>query len=220
MSWLFSRALVEEYLVGTSLDGQLSVQLNSTPTPQVFSSPGRTTARFDLSRYGMTCGHSTAEGGEALLTWYRAGFPARPTAAHLEGALWRTISGRKCGASWQMSLPGTYLPRTSKDARSTARRKTSSRWVTQYVASPSRRQTWVLTTYGSDIGYVHTPTCAANYSAKSMQKHPCARAFTQVFGKPDPLNHEYLMGWPIGWTELRPLATDKFHLWRRQHGAS
>ena len=25
------------------------------------------------------------------------------------------------------------------------------------------------------------------------------------------------MGWPIGWTELRPLAMDKFLEWQRQH---
>lgn len=27
---------------------------------------------------------------------------------------------------------------------------------------------------------------------------------------------EWLMGWPIGWTDLKPLATDKFHSWRQQ----
>lgn len=29
---------------------------------------------------------------------------------------------------------------------------------------------------------------------------------------------EWLMGWPIGHTELKPLETDKFHEWRQQHG--
>jgi len=28
---------------------------------------------------------------------------------------------------------------------------------------------------------------------------------------------EWLMGWPIGWTELKPLAMDRFHEWQRQH---
>ncbi|WP_240789154.1 DNA cytosine methyltransferase [Pseudomonas kribbensis] len=28
---------------------------------------------------------------------------------------------------------------------------------------------------------------------------------------------EWLMGWPIGWTGLKPLATDKFHLWQQEH---
>jgi hypothetical protein len=29
---------------------------------------------------------------------------------------------------------------------------------------------------------------------------------------------EWLMGWPLGWTDLKPLATDKFRLWQQQHG--
>jgi hypothetical protein len=28
---------------------------------------------------------------------------------------------------------------------------------------------------------------------------------------------EWLMGWPIGWTDLRPLATDRFQSWQQQH---
>ena len=27
-----------------------------------------------------------------------------------------------------------------------------------------------------------------------------------------------LMGWPIGWTVLEPLATDKYQQWLEQHG--
>lgn len=27
---------------------------------------------------------------------------------------------------------------------------------------------------------------------------------------------EWLMGWPIGWTDLKPLATGKFRLWRQK----
>ena len=29
---------------------------------------------------------------------------------------------------------------------------------------------------------------------------------------------EWLMGWPLGWTDLKPLATDKFPQWLRSHG--
>ena len=31
---------------------------------------------------------------------------------------------------------------------------------------------------------------------------------------------EWLMGWPIGWTDCVPLGTDKFRSWQRSHGAS
>lgn len=29
---------------------------------------------------------------------------------------------------------------------------------------------------------------------------------------------EWLIGWPLGWTDLKPLATDKFRSWLQQHG--
>jgi hypothetical protein len=35
---------------------------------------------------------------------------------------------------------------------------------------------------------------------------------------PTPKAAEYLMGWPMGWTDLNPLATDKFQQWLSSHG--
>lgn len=39
-----------------------------------------------------------------------------------------------------------------------------------------------------------------------------------TLGRLNPQFVEWLMGWPIGWTELQPLATDRFQEWQRQHG--
>jgi hypothetical protein len=39
-------------------------------------------------------------------------------------------------------------------------------------------------------------------------------------GKLNPLWTEWLMGWPIGWTDLKPLETDKCHFVQQQHGNS
>jgi hypothetical protein len=36
-------------------------------------------------------------------------------------------------------------------------------------------------------------------------------------GQLNPTWVEWLMGWPLGWTDLKPLATDKFLLWQQQH---
>lgn len=36
-------------------------------------------------------------------------------------------------------------------------------------------------------------------------------------GQLNPEWVEWLMGWPIGWTALKPLAMDKFREWRQQH---
>jgi len=39
----------------------------------------------------------------------------------------------------------------------------------------------------------------------------------QVGGLLNPNWIEWLMGWPEGWTELKPLAMDKFREWQQQH---
>lgn len=39
-----------------------------------------------------------------------------------------------------------------------------------------------------------------------------------VGGKLNPPWVEWLMGWPIGWTDLKPLVTDKFRQWLHSHG--
>lgn len=36
-------------------------------------------------------------------------------------------------------------------------------------------------------------------------------------GQLNPTWTEWLMGWPLEWTALKPLATDKFRQWRQQH---
>ena len=37
-------------------------------------------------------------------------------------------------------------------------------------------------------------------------------------GQLNPTFVEWLMGWPLGWTDLKPLETDKYQQWLQQHG--
>lgn len=37
-------------------------------------------------------------------------------------------------------------------------------------------------------------------------------------GRLNPTWEEWLMAWPIGWTELKPLGTDRYQEWLQQHG--
>lgn len=41
---------------------------------------------------------------------------------------------------------------------------------------------------------------------------------SQDGGKLNPMWVEWLMGWPMGWTALQPLETDKFQQWLSAHG--
>ena len=218
MSWLFSRALVEEYSAASSSDGAPSAPLSGTTAPQAYLPPDKMTGFSRRSRFGMTFAPLTADRGEALLTSYLAGFPVKPIPQRRLDKIQRTIFGRRCGESWQMSLPGTYLPKTSAELQLTKRETTANRWVTKPKRFPLARKTWVLTTFGKDFGYLHTPTTMANFLAKSMQKHAVCRAWKTAFGKITPNHYEWLMGWPLGWTDLEPLEMDKFQQWLRQHG--
>lgn len=84
--------------------------------------------------------------------------------------------------------------------------------------SKCRRKTWARITFGPAFGYVHTPTAKANFAAPVMQKHQCCLNFMLAFGKPTPANFEYLMGWPLGATDLEPLEMESFRQWREKHG--
>lgn len=67
MSWLFSRALVAEYLPVSSSESEPSVQLSVMPTQQMFSHNDKMMAPSNLSRFGLTCEVLTASRGEELL---------------------------------------------------------------------------------------------------------------------------------------------------------
>jgi hypothetical protein len=62
------------------------------------------------------------------------------------------------------------------------------------------------------------------YTGPHPQKHLQAQAFERsseldsATGKLNPTWVEWLMGWPMQWTDLPPLETDKFQQWCALHG--
>ena len=72
MSWLFSQALVVDYLVHDSSAGKPSAQLSGNPTAKLHLHKDRTKDCSKISRYGMTYQHLTEQDGEVLLMWYLA----------------------------------------------------------------------------------------------------------------------------------------------------
>lgn len=178
------------------------------------------TARSHGFQYGMTCEHSTEANGAEK--WMRCVEASRVNVSRQqpEVAQLRKTYGRKCSAWWSNPSQRTFLQKMFLAQRLKSPPKTCVKWVTLPKAFRSQRKTWVQTIYGSGIGYLHTPTTKANYAAASMQKWPGCRIFTHVFGKATPTNQEWLMGWPIGWSDLAPLEMDKFQSWLQQHGRS
>ena len=103
MSWLFSQALVEEYLGENSLDGEQSAPLSGNPIQQAFCAPDKMTGFSRLSQFGMTYRPLTADRGEELLTLYLAGFHAK-TLAQQEKEQELLESEAGCGEKWRASF--------------------------------------------------------------------------------------------------------------------
>jgi hypothetical protein len=65
-----------------------------------------------------------------------------------------------------------------------------------------------------------TPTAhnakETNAPSESQRNTPTLAA--QAGGTLNPTWVEWLMGWPVGWTDLKPLEMDKYQQWRQQHG--
>jgi DNA (cytosine-5)-methyltransferase 1 len=99
MSWLFSQALVEEYLEDTSLDGEQSVPLSGNNTQLAYCAPDKMTAFSRLSQFGMMYKPLTESRGEELLMSYLAGFPAKTSQPQGGGG----IDGERSGMWREMA---------------------------------------------------------------------------------------------------------------------
>lgn len=64
-----------------------------------------------------------------------------------------------------------------------------------------------------------TPTCqdASNNGGKAQTERNTPPLNAVVGGALNPVWVEWLMGWPLGWTDLKHSATARFRSWQRQH---
>ena len=262
MSWLFSQALVVEYLGENCLDGEPSAPLNGNPTQQAYLSQDKMTVFFRLSRFGMTFKPLTESRGEELLTLFRAGFPVK-TSAQQEWAQESTESAAECGKKWPALLAkfdhDSHLWRTVQCSLLedlNASLQTLPQWGTTVGGELYLLPTLVQTTAEKEFGlspngetFFHTPNTTGldgvSNSRKALKKRqqswPTPTANEDAAGKPgakmqqmlgnhpkvrqdpnggvlNPTWVEWLMGWPLGWTDLKPMETDKFHSVQQQLG--
>src|SRR5574341_1845114 len=99
MSWLFSRALVEEYSRGTSLAGLPCAPLSVMPTRHKFWRKDKTMEFSQLSRFGLTCRLLTERSGGELLMSFLVASRAR-TYQLQERAQESTASDPGYGVTW------------------------------------------------------------------------------------------------------------------------
>jgi len=308
MSWLFSQALVEEYLAANFLDGEPSVQLSGKPTQQAYCAPDKMTAFSRLSRFGMTYKLLTDIPGEELLTLYLEDFHAK-TSQLQETVTDLTESDQECGEKWHgllarfdqdMHLWRTVQCSLLEDLNESL--QTLPQWGMTVNGELYLLPTLVQTTREEESGLWRTPdtgaggtsgllkegkthrkngqsiqirlvdqvnnphlwptpTVCGNYNRKGLSKTSGDGLATAVakFPTPQASDHrdrgnmsnpsiqrrvaigkqimlsqsvdpnsgqlnptwvEWLMGWPLGWTDLKPLEMDKSHCAPQQHGES
>lgn len=240
MSWLFSRALVEEFSAATCWDGAPSAPLSVMPTEHKFWRNDKTMEPCQLSRFGLTCAVLTESRGAELLTWFRAGFPAKTSATAVRRKASRA-SAVASGKKW----PGSFA-RFNRDTRTW---KTSQRCLFEELTSCSVTwprwgsmhdgECWELPTLAVTRpakGYGLWPTLKASDGEQrtsnldyfkrrlgispdlpvivALSTPPTTKGF---YGRLNPDWCEWLTTWPIRWTALEPLAMDRIHAWQQRH---
>ena len=233
MSWLYSRALVEEYSADTSSDGGQSAQLSVICTQHQFSHRDKMTDISCLSQYGLTYAVLTADHGEDVLMSYLAGFPAK-TSHQQEEEKASQEPAQDSGARWSESFArwdhDLSLWRTAQCSLLgdwELFSETWPRWGSMRNGVCWERATSEHRIKETGSGFLATPTKTANQLAPSMMKHPGCRKLrrdprmgsSRSGGELNPKWIEWLMGWPMGWTDLEPLETDRFREWPHSHSS-
>jgi hypothetical protein len=286
MSWLFSRALVEEYLEHTYWDGKQFAPSNATLTPQAYLHHDKTTGTWKRFPSGMMCEPLMGMLGEGLLMSFLADFRAKTSAQREEvkGSKESVAdygeSSRELSAKSDRAESLLKIPRFCALEDLSPSSKTLPQWGSMQNGVCS--ELWTLAPHMSEKecgSLLPTPT-AKSYGRNNrwptpqaysrgmsdsspgitpldiavrpeMQRHaerakersrqirwstPQAHDYKSEWSsrktlskqvdskkeanglKLNPTWVEWLMGWPLGWTDLNVLGTDKFRLWQNLHG--
>ena len=248
MSWLFSQALVEVFSEDTSSDGEQFAPLNGNPTQQAYCAPDKMTDFSRLSQYGMTYKPLTESRGKELLTLFREDFRAKTSVPRGggQGSLETNLQCGNTWQGVLAKLdPNTYLwkiPQCSLFEDLELSLQTWPRWGLMQDGVCWEQRTLEQTIRGTESGLLEqtfpTPVASDYKGGKSNTVHYKNQRFVRISnttstefgaklsaayhlmtGNPLPENFsEWMMGWPLGWTDLKPLETDKFQRWQQLHG--
>lgn len=237
MSFLYLQALEVDCSRPDSWDGEPSVPLKSTNTASVFCSKDSVTECSTSSQSGMTLEPSTGDRGVVESTSLPPGFLAKISATQDLGAD-STASVADFG-----SRSSEYLAKYDRDSGSWKTRQRSvfgglSEFTPDFAITGSMRNGEVYPR-APLVRHTHEPGCslwrtpiASDCRGSSGARRDGSGAVASQIqlvdqikqqlgtGAFDPIFSEWLMGWPIGWTDLEPLEMGRYQLWRAAHGAS
>jgi hypothetical protein len=114
---------------------------------------------------------------------------------------------------------GSWATPTTMDSLPPKSREALQREATQ--ARPGRSKPANLRDQVSNMHLWPTPTVndSKNNAGESQKRRNSTTLNTLVNGRLNPQWVEWLMGWPVGWTDLKPLETAKFQEWLNWHGS-
>lgn len=225
----FLQALAEEYLPTFCLDTNLCAPSKSISIASRSYPSGKKTVSFhgfpslEMSR-PLTDVH-----GEDLSKPSAGDSHARTSAAQgkeqeLEEE--KADSGSISEESLERLIPGLSLSKTPRycgRADLALCCETLPRWGMMQDGGCWELATLKRPTFGKESGFWPTP------SGVKDRGH-CVGAISEWGGSSNrfrgtelrnlrcPDFEEWMMGWPVSWTELTPLETDKFQSWLQQHG--
>jgi len=240
MSWHYLPELVGDCSEATSSDGEPSLPWKWNRTAGKSCCAVKGTVCYPCSRFGMTCEHSTEQSGVASwIASLRASRANRSRSPASDGE--RTTKGtcgRKPSESFARYDHDTHCWKTSQGCLDLGTSTPSS--VTWTKAGMTRngiafpRVPLVPVAYLTACGSLQPPVrwtrptaLIRGVSLDRRQRIGGGQRTIQSdlasVGERGPENpewREWLMGWPIGWTALQPLATDRFRRWLSGHGVN
>jgi DNA (cytosine-5)-methyltransferase 1 len=144
---------------------------------------------------------------EKLLTPQSTDYRSKPTSKS-----WKA----KGGVNFSLSNPEIQAKWPTPDANC-GQRGTQPNWTPKRKSGHSAQYT--INQAVRDKMFP-TPTAhnakEGNYPSEQSRNTPTLA--THAGGKLNPMWVEWLMGWPLGYTDLKPLEMDKFHCAPQQHG--
>jgi hypothetical protein len=229
-----SREQGEESLPTFCLDTYLSELAKLNPTQETSCSHDSGTDTYQPSPSGTMSAPSTESRGWVQLTFFAEDSRVK-TSAQQEKELALLASVRACGESMRdslercglsLSLPKTHLCFALGDLELSS--KIWPRWGMMLGGECWELATSVRPTKEIGCGSWPTPVRSdfnlrrqsKGWKGNDLVSQVSIRHFNNALIGLDADPVEKLMGWPIGWTDLKPLATDKFHKWLRSHSPS
>ena len=240
MTWHYLLGQEEAYWQGISSDGAHDALLKLIPTLEASCSLDSAMASCPDSRSGMTLEPSTVTPGEGQSMSFPAVFPAKTSAPPergqaseekkaASGARWRGSFARfnPVSSSWrtaQCSLLGGLVlysetwPRWGMMRDGACWERTTLAPPTNETGSGCLLPTPAVVDWSPTKGQIYqTKNKTMRLRRKDGRTSRIGLAH-HLGEKHHPNYLEWMMGWPINWTDLDVLVMDKFQQWQRLHG--